>query len=373
MPEDSPAPEGKVSPQLPPPESLNAATAPESFDPDSLLIDESGVRQAGTELNTAAELELQRITFNRPKWITSDAQLRDEGVSYGMGLRGEAGLTPEAVQRKLAAIAGWYAVRERVVATRIRQLDERIAEIAPELERAADDEREHREALAAVTPVAFAPKATLRQVGLRAVGLTASVLTFGTFLTWWFAAAYVTATAVLMAAVVVLLAVAGTAPTYTVLLTDEAEPARRTWKRLVEQLGLPLIGTLILVAMSYETWAPFPLAAAALATLFVGAFLGRAAAREYLRLPGLLDEQRRARHDARLGEETRARHRDGADAALLRRRSELPTRRDRLRDDREALELRLESIRAESERKQALFLSEYYLTLDNPGFGGFPN
>ena len=346
---------------------------------DQLASDESGsgeealANPVAPELSTAAELELQRITYNRPKWITSDALLRDEGVSYGMGLRGAGGLSPTAIEQKLKAIDGWYKVRERVVARRIEQLDERLGKIADQEAESLRLEEEHRAALAAVPEARGLEANPYGQVVLKSVGLGITSLVFGAFLEWWFSAAYATGVAVLVAAAVWLVGQVGTAPSSTYLLTDVGEPDRATWKKLLEEVGFPVVATVLFAVLSYGTLATGLVFATALVCLFVFAYVGRGASRELLRLPQLASVRRNQRQQNKDLSKERERLAELMNGARNKRTMELPAQQTALLNDREALELRLVSIQAESERKQALFLSEYYLTAENPSFGGINN
>ena len=348
------------------------ATLPEAPEPSTAeLRDDPGRLPRG--LDVAFEVEQQRIVFNRPQWITNDSLLRDEGVAFAMGHRGSGGTDPQAVAKKLDAIHGWYQVRATVVERRVEQLDQLLDDLDLERARllatAKDARAESRELL---DPEAERD-GEFGRVVLRAAGLIAVALTFGALLVWWFAQGRDLGEATLLALGVWMIGNASVAPATTYLLTDEPELRRARWKQLVEEFGFPVAGGVLVLCFSYGSQ-PWPVTIGfALSATLLFAFVGRAALREVLRLPA----QRALRKSLSAKQQTvdaeRARLEAAAATAEQEVQSRLSPKLETLRADKHALGLRQASIAAESYRKQALFLSEYHLTLATPSFGTVEN
>ena len=337
----------------------------------------SANRTALEPTSLAYELEIQRITFNQPRWLTSDSLLRDEGVHFGMGLRGVGGADEPAVQRKLDAIAEWYGLRGRVFERRIAQINAELDDIATDTailseEIEADyasadaDEarlRQERTAQLATTEPGLVTRRTVQTVGLTLAALVQGALVF-----WYLAPSYTPAVTALLTATVWLLGNAGTRPRMSYYLTDRLPSARARWKQLLEDIGLPAVATLILLALGHEAHARLVSAAIAPAVYFGFAFVGRGAFRELAALPELYAARRRDRQLLKLGQPTRSPRHDERETKRRASVAELEQRGVELREERRIHELRVVSNAGESQRKRDLFLSEFHLALATPSF-----
>ena len=364
---------------------LESAEAERKFN-DQPLREATDDLDGGRELSTRTilglatldyELEIQRITFNRPRWLTSDTLLREEGVSFGMGLRGTAGLTDEAVQKKLATIADWFRLRALVFQKRVEQIDDELGRLsASQLLLSSEGEyaqlkatteaMEHREAVRVL--IAQSQPGMLARRTLQTVGLCIATLVQATLIYWYLSGSYEQLVTLLLTASVWLLGNASTRPRMSYFLTDKNPNSRALWKQQLEDIGLPAAATLITLAIGYATH-PWITTLALAPAIYAGfAFIGRGAFRELAALPELYGERRRGRKLLKHSEEVSTTSESHYLDLRQRTTNDFATDFSKLRNERHMLELRIVSIQQELVRKQNLFLSEFHLAIATPSF-----
>ena len=310
------------------------------------------------------ERDVMAVTYNRPRWITQDSLLRDEGVYYGMGL----GDDPDAaalVDEKLQTIRDWYEVRAAVVRRREEQLEDlrdRAARKVQTLEeRRAETEARRDEAEASYHPRADHLRARL-MTAVPLVGTT--VLHLGLVLWFLWATDWPRVFVVLVGAALWAAGHAASEPVATFLLVNTSDERRTRWKQLSEEWGLPVAASVALALLGYGAQGPLMTAAVTLVSAPLFALVGRAVMRVLLGTPDDKRHRRRVDHDRHLATVALARHeRDLRDL-----RTEIERERaaeTQLRHDSDALQLRLLAIERERDRKVNLFLSEFRLTTYN--------
>lgn len=306
------------------------------------------------------EREVMAVTYNRPRWITQDSLLRDEGVYYGRGLGDDADAAA-LVDEKLGAIRDWYDLRAAVVRRREEQLED-LRDRAARKVQALEERRAEAEGLRDAAEARYHPHVDqLRARLLTAVPLAATtVLHLGLVL--WFLAGTdgPPALVLLLAAALWTAGHAASEPIATFLLVNTTDERRTRWKQLAEEWGLPVAASLALASLGYASRGPLVTAAVTIVSAPLFALVGRALMRVILGTPDDRRSRRRVAHDRHLATAETARH----TRTLERLGAELERERateTQLRHDSDALQLRLLAIEGERDRKVNLFLSEFRL------------